>query len=468
MLFNSVEFFVFLPLVFFIYWLIPPRLRNLQNIWLLVASYFFYGWWDYRFLVLIALSSAVDYLAALAMDKESRHKRLWVGISLLVNLGALGFFKYYDFFITSFMEAFTFLGLPLSASTLGIVLPVGISFYTFQTLSYTLDVYRGKIRPTGDALAFFSYVSFFPQLVAGPIERAAHLLPQFHRQRSFSMEDGRQGLRLILWGLFKKVVVADTCAVYADEIFASPHAFDSSTLFIGALCFTFQIYGDFSGYSDIAIGSGRLFGFQLVRNFNLPYFSRSIAEFWRRWHMSLTDWFRTYLYIPLGGSRTTRILVIRNVWIIFLVSGLWHGANWTFVIWGVLHALYFMPSLLMGTNRKHLNEPGQLGWMDVLRMLWTFFLVVLAWVFFRAQDLESAIDYLHGIFALSGNDWYGGDYLHLAMLLIIWEWLTRKRAHGLDFGRNTPVWLRWPVYFFLTGMILYWFGAEKTFIYFQF
>jgi len=342
MLFNSLEFLLFLPIVFVLYWFVFKKL-HFQNILILVASYVFYGWWDWRFLSLILLSTIIDYTLGLQIKRTTQIKKrkLLLGVSLFFNLGMLGFFKYYNFFIDSWIEAWAGFGVTMHASSLNIVLPVGISFYTFQTLSYTIDVYRGKLEPTKDFISFASFVSFFPQLVAGPIERATNLLPQFYKKRSFSYDNAVSGMKLILWGLVKKVVIADSCAILVNKIFENYHTESGLALCMGAVYFAFQIYCDFSGYSDIAIGTSRLFGFKLMRNFNYPYFSRDIAEFWRRWHISLSTWFRDYLYIPLGGSRGSKMFQLRNVFIIFLVSGFWHGANWTFIAWGGLNALFF-------------------------------------------------------------------------------------------------------------------------------
>ncbi|MEQ9581622.1 MAG: MBOAT family O-acyltransferase, partial [Arenibacter sp.] len=353
MLFNSIDFAFFLPLVFLLYWFFTKNNLKYQNILIVFASYLFYGWWDWRFLSLIIFSTLVDFSIGnlLRNERNITKRKIYLWTSIVVNLGFLGFFKYYNFFIESFTEAFSFFGNNIEGDRLNIILPVGISFYTFQTLSYTIDVYKEKLEPTKDIIAFTAFVSFFPQLVAGPIERATNLLPQFYKRREFNYALAIDGLRQILWGLFKKIVIADNCAKYANLIFNNSDDYSGSTLIMGALFFTFQIYGDFSGYSDIAIGTSRLFGFNLMQNFAFPYFSRDIAEFWRRWHISLSTWFRDYLYIPLGGSRGGTWMKIRNTFIIFIVSGFWHGANWTFVIWGFLNALYFLPLLLLNKNR---------------------------------------------------------------------------------------------------------------------
>ena len=344
MLFNSIDFAMFLPTVFILYWVVTKKSLKLQNFLIVAASYLFYGWWDWRFLSLIFFSTIVDYTIGRKLKIEENHEKrkilLWT--SILVNLGFLGFFKYYNFFLDNFITAFSFFGTEIKANSLNIILPVGISFYTFQTLSYTIDIYKRKLEPTKDFVAFSAFVSFFPQLVAGPIERATNLLPQFYNKRTFDYSKAVDGMRQILWGIFKKIVIADNCAEYANQIFNNSADYSGSTLVLGAIFFTFQIYGDFSGYSDIAIGTSRLFGFNLMRNFAFPYFSRDIAEFWRRWHISLSTWFRDYLYIPLGGSRGGTLMKVRNTFLVFIVSGFWHGANWTFIIWGALNAIYFL------------------------------------------------------------------------------------------------------------------------------
>ena len=398
MLFNSITFFVFLPIVFFLYWFVLKKKLKAQNTLILVASYVFYAWWDWRFLGLIIFSTLVDFYLGIAIGKLTSSKKskylLW--ISLLVNLGFLGVFKYFNFFIETWVEAWSGLGIDQEVSTLSIILPVGISFYTFQTLSYTIDVYKKKLQPTQSLLNFAAYVAFFPQLVAGPIERATRLLPQFSNARNFNIAVAKSGVYLIIWGLFKKVVIADNCAFYVNQIFGNSDHFTSGELVFGAVLFAFQIYGDFSGYSDIAIGTARLFGFQLMTNFAFPYFSRDIAEFWRRWHISLSTWFRDYLYIPLGGSRVKQSIQIRNVFVIFLVSGFWHGANWTFIFWGALHALFFLPLLIFSLNRKYLKTDG-LKLNHILKIGLTFLLVCFAWIFFRADNLGEAFQYINNV-----------------------------------------------------------------------
>lgn len=476
MLFNSIDFAVFLPIVFALYWFVCNKSIKLQNTLVLIASYVFYGWWDWRFLSLILFSTLVDYCIGLAIHSstEQKRKKILLSISLLINLGFLGFFKYYNFFVESFIDAFSFFGSEIKPNTLHIILPVGISFYTFQTLSYTIDVYRGKLKPTKDIVAFGAFVSFFPQLVAGPIERATKLLPQFYKKRTFDYNLAVIGMRQILWGLFKKIVIADNCAQYANEIFNDYGSQSGSTLFLGALFFTFQIYGDFSGYSDIAIGVSRLFGFDLIKNFAFPYFSRDIAEFWRRWHISLSTWFRDYLYIPLGGSKGSTSKKIRNVFIIFLVSGFWHGANWTFVVWGGLNALYFLPIMLRDKNRKHMEVVAVQSLLpsikETIQMLSTFIMTVFAWIFFRSDNIASAIDYITILCSkslLSMPDIKSKSILLLIIFFIVIEWLGRRNEFAIE-KMQVQQPLRWVFYFFIILLIVFYNGNEQEFIYFQF
>jgi len=443
MLFNTLDFAIFLPVVFILYWFVAKKNYKIQNLLLVVASYVFYGWWDWRFLLLIFFSTNVDYFIGLKLLKTEalKQRKVLLALSVFVNLGLLGFFKYYNFFIDNFVEVFSLFGSKIQPNTLNIILPVGISFYTFQTLSYTIDVYQKKIEPTKDFIAFSVFVSFFPQLVAGPIERATRLLPQFHKERQFNYHQAKEGIYLIVWGLFKKIVIADTCANYVNEIFANYESMNSLSLLLGAIYFSFQIYGDFSGYSDIAIGTSRLFGIDLMRNFNYPYFSRDIAEFWRRWHISLSTWFRDYLYIPLGGSKGSKFFNLRNIFIIFLVSGFWHGANWTFVVWGLLNALYFIPLFLTKKNRRYLNDvaTGRLlpSFKELVAISCTFFLTTLSWVFFRANTVNDAFIYLKKMFSFNFKDGiqylsierYAPELILLITGFLIIEWVSRTHEH---------------------------------------
>ena len=510
MLFNSFEYLIFLPIVFLLYWFVFDYALSkckhqllLQNLFVVVASYIFYGWWDWRFLILIAITTVLSFLSGIGIEKAptQRGKKAVMIANIVVNLGILGVYKYYDFFACEFAELF---GIESDFLLLHLILPVGISFYTFQALSYSIDVYRKQIQPTHDIVAFTAFLSFFPQLVAGPIERATNLLPQFQRKRHFDYAQAVDGMRQILWGLFKKIVVADNCAVYVDQVFGDIGAHSGSTLLLAAILFTFQIYGDFSGYSDIAIGTAKLFGIKLMRNFNVPYFSRDIAEFWRRWHISLTTWFRDYVYIPLGGSRPdtsrlsplasrlsptayTKCIAVRNTFVIFLLSGFWHGANWTFVLWGAYHALLFVPLLLMGKNRRYRDTVATITlpdgtiktkWLPSLKeagqMVLTFALAVFGWIIFRATGLQTLSVWICGIFDSSifsvpylMNRQY---YIPLAisiLVLILVEWIHRTKEHGLVLNIKYK-WLRLIIYYSLIVAIFTNFGQEQSFIYFQF
>ena len=478
MLFNSIEFAIFLPIVFLLYWFVFNRNLKLQNFFIVVVSYIFYGWWDWRFLFLIAFTSFCSWGSGLLIEKyrETPKKAKTINIlNIVLNLLILGVFKYYDFFVTSFANLF--LDGKTDGLLLKIILPVGISFYTFQALSYSIDVYRGKLKATRDIVQFFAFVSFFPQLVAGPIERATNLLPQFEKPRKFDYGEAVDGMRQILWGLFKKVVVADNCAVYVDQVFNTYQDQSGSTLLLAAILFTFQIYGDFSGYSDIAIGTAKLFGIRLMRNFNVPYFSRDIAEFWRRWHISLTTWFRDYVYIPLGGSRCSKAKVIRNTFVIFLLSGFWHGANWTFIAWGAYHAFLFLPLILLGKNRKHTDivAAGRVlpTFKEAGQMLLTFFLAVIGWIIFRAESIGQAGEYVCGVFSQSlfsvpimivGLK----KTLFFTAVMLIAEWFSRQKDFALQFGKQTPASLKITVCYVVIIVMLQFAAHSQSFIYFQF
>jgi D-alanyl-lipoteichoic acid acyltransferase DltB (MBOAT superfamily) len=479
MLFNSINFAIFLPIVFLLYWFATNGNFKRQNILLLVSSYFFYGCWDWRFLFLLIFSTLLDYFTGIKMSESASHsrRRFWFWLSVGVNLGFLGVFKYYNFFVTSFAEGLSHLGIHANYGTLQVILPVGISFYTFHGLSYVIDIYNDRIKPERNFIHYSVFVCFFPLLVAGPIERATHLLPQILRKREFEYSKAVDGLRQILWGLFKKIVIADNCATYANDIFNSYQTQSGSTLLLGAIFFAFQIYGDFSGYSDIALGTARLFGIELLRNFAFPYFSRDIAEFWRRWHISLTTWFRDYLYIPLGGSRGGKWQAIRNTFIIFLVSGFWHGANWTFIAWGVFHALLFMPLLLLQKNRKNTNSVAENRILpslkELVQMAFTFLLVCIGWIFFRADSITMAVDYIVRIF----NSSLFSLPIHTVQMLITClcvlffiaiEWIQRAEKHGLQIDRVKSGILKSGIYFILLIILFLHGGNSETFIYFQF
>lgn len=478
MLFNSIDFAVFLPIVFILYWSVLDKDLKGQNVLLLFSSYFFYAGWDWRFLFLLLFSTLLDYITGLRMQdsKTLISKRFWFWLSVVINLGFLGVFKYFNFFIDSFSQVLSQLGIQVNPWTLNVILPVGISFYTFHGLSYVIDIYNGRIKAEQSFIDYAVFVSFFPLLVAGPIERATHLLPQIKERRTFDYLKAVDGLRQILWGLFKKIVIADNCARYANEIFNNSSEYSGSTLVLGAIFFTFQIYGDFSGYSDIAIGTARLFGINLLQNFSFPYFSRDIAEFWRRWHISLSTWFRDYLYIPLGGSKGGSWMQIRNTFIIFIVSGFWHGANWTFIVWGALNAIYFLPLLLTKRNRTNIGivARGKLfpTFKDIRNMTLTFGITVIAWVFFRAQDLAHAASYLSGMFSSSlftVPDILPKKIIGLMIIFIVIEWLGRENKYaietlGLEWNRK----IRYAFYYLIIVSIFWFAGEEQQFIYFQF
>jgi alginate O-acetyltransferase complex protein AlgI len=482
MLFNSIDFAIFLPIVLILYWFVFNKNIKYQNFLIVVASYVFYGWWDYRFLSLVLFSTLVDYTVGVLLLKEeiAKRRKIYLWISMIVNLGFLGVFKYYNFFADNFVQTFTFFGGNISVSSLNIILPVGISFYTFQTMSYTIDVYNKRLKPTEDFIAFAAFVTFFPQLVAGPIERATHLLPQFYTKRNFEYQKAVEGMRQILWGLFKKIVIADNCAEYANLIFNNSSEYSGSTLLLGAIFFSFQIYGDFSGYSDIAIGTSRLFGFDLMKNFAFPYFSRDIAEFWRRWHISLSTWFRDYLYIPLGGSKGGIWMKIRNTFIIFIVSGFWHGANWTFIVWGTLNALYFLPILLTNKNRNNIDVVALGKYVPTLKEIFqiflTFFLTVIAWIFFRADNLTHALSFIFGIFNenlfLKPHISNSFDFILVLFSIFFFfllEWIGRNNNFAISnllLYRNSIS--KWLFYVFLICMIIFLGGKKQEFIYFQF
>jgi alginate O-acetyltransferase complex protein AlgI len=482
MLFNSLSFLAFFPLVYILYWTVFKNNLKWQNLMLMLASYYFYACWDWRFLFLLAFSTFLDFFTGLKIHKSENDsiRKIWLIISVGINLGFLGVFKYYNFFASSFASLLEGLGFQVNPGLIEVVLPVGISFYTFHGLSYVFDIYNKKIQPSEDFVNYSLFVSFFPLLVAGPIERATHLLPQIEVPRKFNQENSKDGLRQILWGLFKKVVIADNCASVVNPIFDSNDYSSGSTLVVGAILFAFQIYCDFSGYSDIALGTARLLGFELLRNFAFPYFSRDIAEFWRRWHISLSSWFRDYLYFPLGGSRLGKLISVRNTLIIFTVSGFWHGANWTFIVWGIYHGLLFLPLLVLNRNRSNTNIVAENKWIfspkEFLQMLLTFTLVVIGWILFRAENMTQAMNYIIGMFNKSiltlpniSQKKEMAIAFSFILVLLSFEWLNRSKSHGLNFSANKiPKVFRTIIYVFLVWMIIWFNGNQAEFIYFQF
>lgn len=476
MLFNSIEFGFFFISVFGLYWFVAGKNLRLQNLLLLVVSYVFYSFWDWRFLFLLIFSTLLDYYSGLKIESSQKPnaRRAWLWISLGINLGFLGVFKYYNFFIESFVAGFERLGITIEPWTLTVILPVGISFYTFHGVSYIIDIYKRRIQAERNFIEYSVFVCYFPLLVAGPIERATHLLPQIKKPRSFDYALAVDGLKQVLWGLVKKVVIADNCAVFANQIFNHAGDYEGSTLFLGALFFSFQIYGDFSGYSDIALGTSKMLGIHLLKNFSFPYFSRSIPEFWRRWHISLSSWFRDYLYIPLGGSMVGRWAKIRNTFITFTVSGFWHGANWTFVFWGFLNAVYMIPSLWM--NKPKTSSDKTHGIKAIVQMGMSFFLVVFAWIFFRSPSIGDAFRYISGIFSkglFSRPSFEGIHDAAIVLLLVaaffVIEWLGKTEEFAIQkFGSKWPRFLRWSAYCIFIFTILYFSGEQQEFIYFQF
>ncbi|MFV7236101.1 MBOAT family O-acyltransferase [Flavobacterium sp. ZB4R12] len=477
MFFNSLSFAVFLPIVFLLYWFVFNKTKSAQNAILIVASYYFYSCWDWRFLFLLVFSTFLDYYTGIRIEKAKNEtaRKFWFWLSIILNLGFLGIFKYYNFFVSSFSELLNGFGLQTSPLLLNVILPVGISFYTFHGLSYVIDIYLKRIKAEYNFVDYSLFVSYFPLLVAGPIERATHLLPQVKVKRAFDFEKAKEGVYQIIWGLVKKVVIADTCATYANAIFDHYTSMNSLSLLLGAFYFAFQIYGDFSGYSDMALGMSKLFGLDLLRNFNYPYFSRDIAEFWRRWHISLSSWFRDYVYIPLGGSKGSKLKQVRNVFVIFLLSGFWHGASWTFIAWGFINALYFLPLLLRDKNRSNI-ETVQLQWdFSSLRVLGsmfvTFALCCLAWVFFRAKSIDAAFDYIKRIFTNRNfqaqyleNERYNYEIIVLILAFILVEWNSRNQIEPIS-GRYSGLKVALCI---MAILALGTYSDYKEFIYFQF
>lgn len=480
MIFNSFNYLLFLSIVFLFFWLINSKNIKSRNLLLLVASYFFYSCWDVRFLSLLIFSTLLDFYFGKKIHGATliKQKKRWLITSILINFLVLGFFKYYNFFASSFVIFLSGFGVHSSPKLLDVILPIGISFYTFHGLSYVFDIYKNKIQPEQSIINYSLFVSFFPLLVAGPIERASHLLPQLRSEKKFQYEQASKGLRQILWGLFKKIVIADNCALFVDQIYEFETNPSGISLLFASMLFAFQIYGDFSGYSDIALGTARLFGVELIKNFSFPYFSRDIAEFWRKWHISLTTWFRDYLYIPLGGSRLGIKRSVLNVFVIFIISGFWHGANWTFLFWGALNAVYFLPLMLLKKNRNHTDLIADYSFFpsikEISQVLLTFFLVAISWVFFRAKTISIAFKILKSIFLFENFTVYSlilpqKRTVILIIFMLFIEWIYRKQNFAFEnMSKIKHPLLRYIIYFLLIFMLFY-FGAEqKQFIYFQF
>jgi alginate O-acetyltransferase complex protein AlgI len=477
MFFNSFHFAVFLPIVFALYWFVLNKSKTTQNALLIVASYYFYSCWDWRFLFLLVFSTLLDYLSAIKIEASGSQKerKIWLWLCISINLGFLGVFKYYNFFADSFASLIRSFGYEANPLLLKLILPVGISFYTFHGLSYIIDIYYKRIQSERNFIDYSLFVSYFPLLVAGPIERATHLLPQLKIKREFNFEKAKEGVYQIIWGLVKKIVIADSCAVYANQVFDNYETMNSLSLILGAIYFAFQIYGDFSGYSDIALGTSKLFGIDLLKNFNYPYFSRDIAEFWRKWHISLSSWFRDYLYIPLGGSNGNTWFRVRNTFIIFLVSGFWHGANWTFIAWGLINALYFLPLLLLKRNRKNVDEFKLKFDFESMKIVFniviTFAITCLAWIFFRAKTIGDAYNYikrmiqdLHFSPQYFSIDRYSYELVILIVFFVVVEWNNRTKIEPIS-GKYS--WLKLGLCL-AAILALGVFSDYKEFIYFQF
>ena len=483
MLFNSISFLIFLPIVYGLYWWIQSlenfkHTISVQNIVLLISSYFFYAYWNIWFLGLLIFSTSLDYFSGLKIEGSTtnQNKKIWFWLSICINLGLLGLFKYFNFFSINLSELFRNFGWTYQPMLLLIALPVGISFYTFHGLSYVIDIYNDKIKAEKNILNYSLFVCFFPLLVAGPIERAQHLIPQLVQKKVFNRAKTIHGLQQMLWGFFKKIVIADNCAVFVNQIFSDYENLNSSSLFVGAIFFSFQIYGDFSGYTDIALGAARLFGIELFNNFSYPYFSKSINEFWKRWHISLTSWFRDYIYIPMGGNRVNPIRKVINTIIVFLISGFWHGANWTYISWGFLNSIFILPKTLSQKTQSNHSNKLLNKVFGTIQMLVTFLTVSILWVFFRSKSVYDALKYLQNL-AYKWNailpDFNGRKSALVLSIIIfvfmIFEWIGKSYNCPLAIMNSFKnKWLKWGFYYAIIFCILYFYRGNDQFIYFQF
>ena len=483
MLFNSISFLIFLPIVYGLYWWIQSwenfkHTISVQNILLLIASYFFYAYWNIWFLGLLIFSTSLDYFSGLKIESSAtnQHKKIWFWLSICINLGLLGLFKYFNFISINLSELLGNFGWTYQPMLLLIALPIGISFYTFHGLSYVIDIYHDKIKAEKNILNYSLFVCFFPLLVAGPIERAQHLIPQLVKRKVFNRAKTINGLQQMLWGFFKKIVIADNCAVFVNQIFSDYENLNSSSLFIGAIFFSFQIYGDFSGYTDIALGAARLFGIELFNNFSYPYFSKSINEFWKRWHISLTSWFRDYIYIPMGGNRVNPIRKIINTIVVFLISGFWHGANWTYISWGFLNSIFILPKTLSQKTQSIDSNKIANKVIGAIKMLLTFLTVSILWVFFRSKTVYDASKYLQNLVFKWNSilpDFNGRkNALVLSFIIfvfMIFEWIGKSHNCPLVFTNSFKnKWLKWGFYYAIIFSILYFYRGNDQFIYFQF
>lgn len=483
MVFNSIPFVIFFTAFFLLYWLVVNRNLKAQNLLLLLGSYFFYAWTDWRLLSFLIAVSGLNYFLGLKIENATHEKtrRIYLYLGLLQGLGGLLFFKYYNFFVTSFTEAFHSIGISLGLTTLNLIVPLGISFFTFRTISYLLDIDKGKAEASKDWLVFFNYVAFFPSILSGPIDKAKTFIPQLESKREFNYHNVVDGLRQILWGLFKKVVIANNCAVITNDVFANYQSLPASSLVIGMFLYTIQIYADFSGYSDMAIGVARLLGFKITKNFDFPFFAQNIADFWRRWHISLTSWLTEYVFTPLSiyFRDYANYGLILAIVINFTLIGIWHGANWTYILFGFLHGVYYIPLILKGTMNKK-KKLANTGWKELFNMVKTFSLVMLTFVIFRATSVTEAFDFyshlvsksllqipvLNGVSLL-----YFGSILTYILFMLVMEWKAKMSEHTLEhFGTNQPKIVRWLSYCLLI-MVIYYFSSavsNQDFIYLQF
>jgi alginate O-acetyltransferase complex protein AlgI len=490
MLFNSITFAIFLPVAFLIYWLITKKDRNAQNVFLLIASYFFYGWWDWRFLILLIIVSVLNYFIGICIDRDelNRKRKIWLITGLIINIGILGVFKYFDFFVNSFIKLLSLVGYNLPSFSTKIILPLGISFYVFLSISYLIDIFKRRLNANRNIVEVLLSLGFFPIILAGPIQRPSSLLPQIAKKREFDYSQAVDGLRQFLWGLFAKVVIADNVSSYVDDIFVNYSKYSGSTLLLGSVFYSIQIYADFSGYSNMAIGIGNLFGFSLMQNFAYPYFSRNIKEFWTRWHISLTTWLRDYVFLPISfyisrKIKSENVLFIKSDLLIYIaasiitwfLTGLWHGANSTFIVWGLIHGFFLIIYQWQRKPRKmflkYIGINNSYFIIVIIEFSITMLIVLIAWVFFRATSVHQAVFYIKKIFSISFFRLPEVRPIFIILLIIIFlliEWIQRNKQHALQIGDVKHQIIRWGLYISLILMILYFGGSKQIFMYFQF